>query len=212
MLAGNNLPKALSNESSSGILTHRHTHMSAHTHTHTFPFTWVIENQLELAHQNHISLDWNKGPQISLYIMILPIKTWNHSTVTKADCEHSSYSPHEVSHKTWGKVIARSPPVWPFSLKVYNTINVWQHFFSWNVSLGLVDTESRGIQNGTRHSGFLIKCYRKAILSKVTCVALHQVTVMSILKPKQRQVKLVLILSPASITNTTGILVKKETK
>lgn len=52
---------------------------------------------------------------------------------------------------------------------------------------GLADVEFYGIQNGTRHSGSLIKWYRKAILSKVTCVALHQETVMSILTPKQRR-------------------------
>lgn len=69
-----------------------------------------------------------------------------------------------------------------------------------------------GIQNGTRHSESLIKCYRKAILSKVTCVALHQLTVMSILKPKQRQVALVLLFSSVSITNTASVLVSKRKK
>lgn len=44
-LAGNNLPKALSNESTRGILTHTHSHACRHTYTRT------PENQLELAHR-----------------------------------------------------------------------------------------------------------------------------------------------------------------
>ncbi len=54
-----NLPEGYS-------LTHPniHTNTQTHTHTHqmlrhTFLCTWVPENQLELAHQNHIFLDYN---------------------------------------------------------------------------------------------------------------------------------------------------------
>lgn len=99
------------------------------------------------------------------------------------------------------------PPLPSVFLNIYNAIDVWQRFFYWNVSSGLVDTQFHGIQNGTRHSGSLIKCYRKAILFKVTCIALHQVTVMSILKPKHWQVAFISLFCSESITNTTLIQV-----
>lgn len=114
---------------------------------------------------------------------------------------------NNTPHKARENVAACSSS--PSLLYIYNAINVWQHFFFWNVSLCLVDMEFHCILNDTRHSESLIKCYRKAILSKVTRFALHQVVVMSILKPKQRQVTLIPIRG-VSIVKATFISLRGE--
>lgn len=122
---------------------------------------------------------WLSTRQIkSLYKMLPPINTSGHFTLKRvADMAHMK------SLIGFKKTLPYAP----------NTKRVWQCLFTWNYILSLA--EFHGIQNGTRYSGFLIKRYRKAILSKVTCDALHHVTVMIILKSKQRQVSLIFMLS-----------------
>lgn len=111
---------------------------------------------------------------------------------------------HGVPHKTGGK--SSCLLFQPVPLSIFTAPSMYDSTFSsWNVSLCLVDMGFNRILNDTRHSGSLIKCYRKAILSKVTCLASHQVMVMSILRPKQRQVTLVLLISCVSIIRTTFI-------
>lgn len=114
---------------------------------------------------------------------------------------------HEVTNKSWKNVIVSLSPSLSQYLQPHQCMTA---LFLLTVSLCLVDTHFHGIQNDTRHSGSLIKCYRKAILAKVTCFALHQVTVMSILKPKQRQVTLVLLFGSVCIIETTSISVRTQ--
>lgn len=62
---------------------------------------------------------------------------------------------------------------------------------SQNVHLGSLTKDFCCILNTIRQSGRVIRLYRKAILPKVTHGASDEVRVMSILKPKTRQVTLI---------------------